>query len=220
MHTYFLRSIDLAMLFQNPKFFGNLPLSFWVVVSWRLSQEKLNKYLTSNSFVFVVKDADDDTICYHPWHLDNVQAGGIKGFSLIVGVFLNDTPKPDSGNFTVFPGAHIVLEKHFRKVGCSTNLYRHKYGKIILPDVDIGEQRQILAKAGDIVICHYQLPHRAAPNISSHIRMAVFFWIYHKHLLFEHPVDCNIRYFAMTNLWAKGWAGMKTIQRYEFSHVS
>lgn len=119
----------------------------------------------------------------------------------------------------MFPGSHLVLEKHFRKSSCSTSLYRHKYGKIILPNINVGDQYQILANAGDIVICHYQLPHRAAPNISPNIRMAVFFRIYHKHLPFEHPVDCNIRHFSMTNLWAIGWSGMKRIQRYVFSHI-
>ena len=145
--------------------------------------------------------------------MDNVQPGGVKGFGLLVGVFLNDTPQPDSGNFTVFPGGHTVLEKHFRSIGHSTSLYRHRYGKIILPNVDVGDQYQILAHAGDIVVCHHQLPHRAAPNLSPHIRMAVFFRIYHKYLPFEHPVDCKLRYIAITNLWAVGWTSMKTIQR-------
>ena len=158
-------------------------------------------------------------MCYLPWHLDNIQSGGMKGFGLIIGVFLNDTPKPDSGNFTVFPGAHVVLEKHFRKFDCSMSLYRHKYGKIILPNVDIGDPHQILTNAGDIVLCHYQLPHRAAPNVSPNIRMAVFFRVYHKHLPFEHPVDCKIRSVAMNNLWAIGWTGMKRIQGYAISYT-
>jgi len=161
-----------------------------------------------------LKDVDNDTISYLPWHLDNIKEGGVKSFGLIVGVFLNDTPKPDSGNFTVFPGAHTVLEKHFQNIAYSTSLYRHKRGRIILPKVEIGDQYQILANAGDIVVCHHQLPHRAAPNLSPNIRMAVFFRIYHKNLPFEHPVDCKLRHFAMTNLWAIGWTGMKHSKRY------
>ncbi|CAF1296529.1 unnamed protein product [Rotaria magnacalcarata] len=165
------------------------------------------------------QDVGNDIISYLPWHLDNVQPGGVKGFGLIVGVFLNDTLQPDSGNFTVFPGGHRTLEAHFRNTAYSMSLYRHKYGKIIVPNIDIGDQHQILANAGDIVICHHQMPHRAAPNISPHIRMAVFFRIYHKHLPFEHPVDCNLRYLAITNLWAVGWTGIKSIEEGDESLV-
>ncbi|CAF1160606.1 unnamed protein product [Didymodactylos carnosus] len=53
------------------------------------------------------QDVDNDTVSYLPWHLDNVQPGGMKGFGLTVGIFLNDTPKPNSGNFTVFPDTNM-----------------------------------------------------------------------------------------------------------------
>lgn len=67
-----------------------------------------------------------------PWHLDNVTSEGVKNFSMLVGVFLNDTPDDDSGNLTVFPGGHLKLQEHFRTYG-TTSLHRHKYGRIIKP---------------------------------------------------------------------------------------
>ncbi|CAF4087686.1 unnamed protein product, partial [Rotaria magnacalcarata] len=159
------------------------------------------------------QDVEDNSLAYFPWHIDNVYPGSLKGFGLLVGIFLNDTLAPDSGNFTVFPGGHLVLEEHFRKPQYSNSLYRDKVGRINLPTVNIGNQHQILARAGDIVICHHQLPHRAAPNISPNIRMAVFFRVYHKHLPLDHPTDCYLRELAPVNLWSIGWKGMKTIER-------
>lgn len=146
---------------------------------------------------------------YLPWHLDNITRDAIKGFSLLVGVFLSDCTTADSGNFTVFPGGHRKLEQLFRSDDASKVLHRNANGRIVLPDVSLGEQHQVLAAPGDIVLCHHQLPHRAAPNLSPHIRYAVFFRVYHIHLPYEHAHNCTLRTLALQSLWSVGWEGMR-----------
>jgi len=149
----------------------------------------------------------NDDLKYLPWHIDNVTREGIKGFGFIVGVFLNEVNQENGGNFTVFPGGHIVLQEHFKKHGTDT-LYRSISGKIILPEILFAPQYQLQVKQGDIVICHHQLPHRAAPNISPNIRVAVFFRIYHKQLPFEHFAGCALRDAVLQNIWYMGWKGL------------
>jgi hypothetical protein len=143
-----------------------------------------------------------------PWHIDNVTEDGVKGFTLLVGVFLNATPLENSGNFTVFPGGHRVLEQHFKSSQGCNSLQRAPSGRIIVPDVQLSDAYQIRASPGDVVFAHHQLPHRAAPNTSPNIRVAVFFRIYHPFLPFEHPGRCELRNFVQTNIWSMGWSGI------------
>ena len=44
-----------------------------------------------------------------------------------------------------------------------------------MPDIDLGRPEPVLARAGDIVLSHYQLAHAAGPNTSPHVRYAVYF---------------------------------------------
>jgi hypothetical protein len=150
----------------------------------------------------------DDAVTYLPWHVDNVVPDGVRGFGLVVGVFLNDTPEPDSGNFTVFPGGHEVLARHFREAGPQA-MFRNSGGRIVCPDVELGAPKQLLCGRGDVVIAHHQLPHRAAPNVSPHIRIAVFFRVYHQFLPYEHPTVCGLRTRAMHYPWSVGWAKLR-----------
>jgi hypothetical protein len=52
------------------------------------------------------------------------------------------------------------------------------------------------------------LPHRAAPNLSPIIRVAIYFRIYHPLLSYEHPSACPLRLVCLQNIWAVGWAGL------------
>jgi hypothetical protein len=145
-----------------------------------------------------------------PWHLDNIVSDGIKGFSAVVGVFLSDALEPNSGNFTVFPGGHRLLEQEFRSKSHSSKvLFRDEHGRIVTPpQMDIPE-RQLLVHDGDIVVAHHQLPHRAAPNVSANIRYAVFFRFYHRAMSYDHPVECAARQIILQNLWIAGFGPLE-----------
>jgi hypothetical protein len=110
----------------------------------------------------------------HP-HLDGmytpengVPAGSVLSFTMLAGIVLSDVDTPSAGNLVAWPGSHLVLEKHFRERGPQSLLAG-------MPAVDLGRPEPVLARAGDVVLCHYQLAHAAGPNTSPHVRYAVYF---------------------------------------------
>ena len=63
-----------------------------------------------------------------PPHLDGYHTpdnglpddGVVYGFTLLLGVMLSDVDRPMSGNFTVWPGTHLKLERYFRDHGVNS----------------------------------------------------------------------------------------------------
>jgi hypothetical protein len=138
----------------------------------------------------------------HP-HIDGmysphngVPKGSIQNFTALAGVFLSDVMAPDSGNFTVWPGSHVLYEEYFRKHGPQALLEG-------MPAVELPEPQQVTARAGDAVLAHYQLGHGIAGNASPHVRYAIFFRLSHV----DHD---RVRWECMTDLW-KEWSGMADI---------
>ena len=64
---------------------------------------------------------------------------------------------------------------------------------------------QVTAKAGDLVLAHYQIAHSIAPNSSPHIRYVVYFRVHAK----SHPPN-TFHASAMTDIW-QDWAGMRPL---------
>ena len=131
---------------------------------------------------------------------NGVPKGTIQNFTMLVAVFLSDVPQPYSGNFTVWPGTHHLYEAYFREHGSDALLNG-------MPEVPMPEPLQITAQAGDIVLCHYQVAHCAAPNVSPHTRYGIFYRL--KHV--DH--DSQMRE-CMTDLWRE-WAGLR-----DFTHLT
>jgi hypothetical protein len=128
--------------------------------------------------------------------LNGVTPATISTSTFLAAVFLSDVPEINSGNFTVWPGAHRTLEAHLRAHG-------HEVLVPGLPKIDLPEPRQIVARAGDAVLAHYQLPHGAACNLSPNIRYAVFFRVSHvDHAAFGNRI--------LTDIWAE-WAGVREV---------
>jgi hypothetical protein len=99
---------------------------------------------------------------------NGVPEGTIYHFTALGAVFLSDAVLPNAGNFTVWPGSHRLLEEHFRKEGPASLLRG-------FPKVPLPAPEPVLVRAGDAVLAHYLLAHGIAPNVSPHIRYAVFF---------------------------------------------
>lgn len=138
----------------------------------------------------------------HP-HLDGmytptngVTAGTIANFTALVGVMLSDLPGPDAGNLSVWPGTHRRFETYFRERGPQALLEG-------MPEVDMPAPEQVTGKAGDAVICHYQLAHGITGNGSPHIRYAIYFRLHHV----EHD---QLHWECMTDIWRE-WAGMRDL---------
>lgn len=211
---------DAACLKVNRKGFGSSALlngselrsllvqtKIWptVVALFGVANIAIPSYYAQVALRFPQKD---DVKQYLPWHVDNVREDTVHSFGLLVGVFLTDAQLEDSGNFTVFPGGHRQLEGLFRSQGASA-IFRNENGRIVTPEnMELSEPKQLLVQAGDVVIAHPLLPHRAAPNLSPNIRVAIYFRIYHPLLSYEHPSACPLRLFCLQNIWAIGWTGL------------
>jgi hypothetical protein len=126
--------------------------------------------------------------------LNGVPKGTIHNFTALVGVLLSDLPNRHAGNFTVWPGSHLLYEQYFKEHGAESLLNG-------LPPVQLPEPVQVTGNAGDLIIAHYMLGHGVTPNISPHIRYAVFFRIKHKAIQ-EHNWQQS-----MENIWLH-WPGM------------
>jgi hypothetical protein len=136
-------------------------------------------------------------------HLDGMHSptnglpkGEVRTFTALVGILLSDLPTPDAGNFTVWPGTHQQYEQYFRK---------HTPQSLLngMPPIELPAPQQITGKAGDLVFCHYLLAHGVAPNLSPHIRYAVFFRLSHV----EHE---SHKWETLTDIWLE-WQGMREL---------
>ncbi|HXG23743.1 MAG TPA: phytanoyl-CoA dioxygenase family protein [Chthonomonadales bacterium] len=127
---------------------------------------------------------------------NGVPKGTIQNFTMLIGVLLSDLPAPYCGNFTVWPGTHHLYEQYFRE---------HTPQALLngMPPIDLPEPVQILGKAGDVVLVHYELAHSAAPNVSPHIRYAIFFRLKHVEMD-QHKWE------SMTDIW-RDYEGMREV---------
>lgn len=107
-----------------------------------------------------------------PTPLNGMVGLEIKPFTLLLGVFLSDVRANFSGNFTVWPGSHRLMENYFRERGVRAR----DEG---MPQIPFGMPQQLLCQSGDVVLCHYSLAHAAAVNTSDFDRLAVFFRLTH-----------------------------------------
>lgn len=127
---------------------------------------------------------------------NGVPAGTIRNFTMLLGVALSDVTMPYAGNLTVWPGTHHLYEKYFREMGPAALLHG-------MPAIEIPEPVQLLAKAGDIIMAHYELAHGVAQNVSPHPRFAIYFRLYHvEHERYGHA--------TMADIWRE-WEGMTSI---------
>jgi hypothetical protein len=113
-----------------------------------------------------------------------------SNFTALVGIYLSAVRTEFSGNFTVWPGSHHILEAHFREHG--PEALRHG-----MPCIPLGQPAQLMTEPGDVVLCHYSLAHTAAVNLSAADRYAVYFRLWFK------DIDCK-RWHLMTHIW-DGW---------------
>lgn len=120
-----------------------------------------------------------------------------RSFTGLCVVLLSDLPEGNSGNFTVWPKSHRVLEKHFQEHG-------HEVLSDGMPKVDLPEGPvQTTGKAGDVILAHHLLVHSAGLNDSPHIRYASIFRVHHKD---RASIDKD----AYTDMWRE-WPGVREI---------
>src|SRR5262245_50940259 len=79
---------------------------------------------------------------------NDVANGSVSNHTTTVAVFLTSTTSDFAGNFTVWPGSHVVYEKYFRDRG------RRAMTKPI-PTPTLGAPVQLRFEPGNVVLCHY-----------------------------------------------------------------
>jgi hypothetical protein len=129
---------------------------------------------------------------------NGVPAGTIANFTALIGIFLSDVPGDLAGNLSVWPGTHHLYARYFQHHGPQSLLEG-------MPRIDLPAERQITARAGDAVLCHYQLAHGVAGNGSPHTRYAIFFRLSHV----DHDA---LHWDCMTDIWRE-WEGMADVVR-------
>lgn len=93
-------------------------------------------------------------------------------FTMLAGIFLTDQESEDAGNLWVWPGSHNLSAAYFREHGPEAILSL-PIGPY--PPVDLPEPRQVVGRAGDLLLAHYLLGHNIGGNMSEHRREAVYF---------------------------------------------
>lgn len=144
-----------------------------------------------------------------PMHLDGmpgknmnngVPPGAIQNFTMLCGIFLSDVPRPNCGNLAVSPGSHRLYEAYFREHGPESLLQG-------MPKIPRAEPQHVIARAGDAILCHYQVAHGIAPHFGPNIRYCIFFRLKHR----DHDSDKNAR---MTDIWMD-WPGLRALTQVE-----
>lgn len=123
----------------------------------------------------------------------------ISRFTMLAGVLLSDLPDKYMGNLTVYPGTHRQIAEYI-KVNGTANL-RAGLGRVI----DLPEGVQIKGKAGDAVLCHYQLAHDKEQNLSHLIRYAAYWRLWHK-----DAESCQLE--GLTDIWRE-WPAVTALDK-------
>jgi hypothetical protein len=107
-------------------------------------------------------------------HLDGLappEPDGRPGtFTLLAGILLTDQAAEQMGNLWVWPGSHLSAATYFRGHGPETLLASAPY-----PRVELSEPRQVVGRAGDLLLAHYLLGHNIGGNVSAVTREVVYF---------------------------------------------
>ena len=91
-------------------------------------------------------------------------------FTLLAGIFLTDQEAEQMGNLWVWPGSHLSAAAFFREHGPETLLSSAPY-----PRVELLEPRQVVGRAGDLLLAHYLLGHNIGGNVSAVTREVVYY---------------------------------------------
>ena len=136
-------------------------------------------------------------------HIDGFYSPNAKSsisrFTVLAGVLLSDLPDKFMGNLAVYPGTHRQIADYIKVHGTSS--LRNGIGRVI----DLPEEVQITGKAGDVLLCHYQLAHDKEQNLSHLIRYAAYWRLWH-----VNAESCQTE--GLTDIWRE-WPAVAALQK-------
>lgn len=114
-------------------------------------------------------------------HIDGTRQGnGLTmyptHFYLLVMAYLTDTDERD-GAFTVWPGSPRQV---FAWAYCNGMDLGEKWrttGSTGAPDIALNDPMPVVARAGDVAICHYLMVHASSANRGDHVRVGLHGWL-------------------------------------------
>jgi hypothetical protein len=121
-------------------------------------------------------------------------------YTLCVGVLLNDQPRPDMGNLTVYPGSHRAISGVIREKGLDA------FRPGITDGLALPEPVQVTGKTGDAVLFHFLTAHSVARNASPAIRYNAYFRFWHVDAWYDQSQEYLLK--ALSNPWLE-WAGLR-----------
>jgi len=146
---------------------------------------------------------------YEAPHVDGVPTdlngvpndGVIHGFTLLAGVMLSDTPDPDQGNFTVWPGSHLAMARWFGEH--DTRIPDPQAFFAAVDDVAraTSDSYPVPVQTGDVVFAHHLLAHANGGHTGPRIRYATFFRL-------STDVRDSLGDAVLTDPWAE-WDAMR-----------
>lgn len=156
----------------------------------------------------------DDSVSERTIHVDGLyskrdgvfskRAGKTRvRYTLGLGVMLSDVPRPDMGNFTVYPGSHRLIADKIKKGGLESLKTGLENNLKLPPPV------QVTGKAGDVVLFNYQLAHDKERNISADIRYMIYFRLWHTDAWADPSVEATRK--ALEAVWRE-WPGMRGVR--------
>ena len=137
-----------------------------------------------------------------PTDLNGVPNDGvIHGFTLLAGVMLSDTPEPDQGNFTVWPGSHLAMARWFDEHDTRIPDPQAFFGAVEGVARATSESLPVPVRAGDVVFAHHLLAHANGGHAGPRIRYATFFRL-------SSDVRWQLGDAVLTDPWAE-WDAMR-----------
>jgi len=118
---------------------------------------------------------------------------------MLAGVVLSDVPDKFMGNLAVYPGTHRQIEAYIKVNG--TESLRAGLGR----KIELPEAVQITGKAGDVVLCHYQLAHDKEQNLSHMIGYMAYWRLWHK-----GAYECQME--GLTDIWRE-WPEISALEK-------
>ena len=114
-------------------------------------------------------------------HIDGTRQGNGLAmypthFHLLVMAYLTDTEEHD-GAFTVWPGSPRQVFSWAYCNGIDLGEKWRTTGSTGAPDIPLNDPIPVVARAGDVAICHYLMVHANSANRGDHVRVGLHGWL-------------------------------------------